>query len=129
MLKSTEAIKKLQENLQAKFEMKSMGEPKCFLRLEMIRDRSKRVIYLHQKTYIQNVVDRFGMKGSSTVVTPMVNSAELIQDYRSGKNPAEMVPYASAIGSLMYCMMATRPDMAFPLNILSRFSSAPQQSH
>ena len=39
------------------------------------------------------------------------------------------VPYISAIGALMYLANCTRPDIAFSVNLLSRFSSAPTYRH
>lgn len=38
-------------------------------------------------------------------------------------------PYGSIIGSLMYVFMCTRPDLAFPVNILSRFQSNLAKNH
>ena len=39
------------------------------------------------------------------------------------------VPYLSAIGTLMYLATCTRLDIAFPINLLARYSSAPTQRH
>ncbi|KAL0825275.1 hypothetical protein Bca101_048952 [Brassica carinata] len=39
------------------------------------------------------------------------------------------MPYLSAIGALMYLATHTRPDIAFAVNLLSRFSSCPTQRH
>ena len=39
------------------------------------------------------------------------------------------VPYASAIGSLMYAMVCTRPDLAYAVGLLSRFQSDPGIPH
>ncbi|GJY57997.1 retrotransposon protein, putative, ty1-copia subclass [Tanacetum coccineum] len=39
------------------------------------------------------------------------------------------VPYASAVGSIMYAVRCTRPDVAFAQNITSRFQQNPGESH
>eukprot|EP00253_Pinus_taeda_P004701 PITA_04701 len=39
------------------------------------------------------------------------------------------VPYASAVGSLMYAMVCTRPDIAHAVRVLSRFMSKPRKEH
>ena len=39
------------------------------------------------------------------------------------------VPYASAIGSLMYVMVCTRPDIAHAMGVVSRFMSKPGKQH
>jgi hypothetical protein len=39
------------------------------------------------------------------------------------------VPYASEIGSLMYAMVCTRPDIAHAVGDLSRYMSKPRKEH
>ena len=39
------------------------------------------------------------------------------------------VPYASAIGSLMYAMLCTRPNIAYAVSVTSRFQSNPGLEH
>ena len=39
------------------------------------------------------------------------------------------VPYASAIGSIMYAMISTRPDVSYALSVTSRYHSGPGESH
>ena len=39
------------------------------------------------------------------------------------------VPYLNAIGALMYLANCTRPDIAFSVNLLARYSSAPTRRH
>ncbi|XP_066333944.1 secreted RxLR effector protein 161-like [Miscanthus floridulus] len=39
------------------------------------------------------------------------------------------VPYASAVGSIMYAMICTRPDVSFALSVVSRYQADPGESH
>ena len=39
------------------------------------------------------------------------------------------VPYLNAIGAMMYLAQCTRPDIAFAVNLLARFSSEPTRRH
>ena len=39
------------------------------------------------------------------------------------------VPYASAVGSLMYAMLCTRPDICYEVGIVSRYQSNPGLDH
>ena len=39
------------------------------------------------------------------------------------------IPYASAVGSLMYTMVYTRPDLAHAVSIVSRFMGEPGKEH
>ena len=40
-----------------------------------------------------------------------------------------LVPYASAVGSLMYAMVCTRPDIAHALGVVSRYMANPRKEH
>ena len=39
------------------------------------------------------------------------------------------IPYASAVGSLMYAMIATRPDIAFAVGVVARYMATPRKKH
>jgi hypothetical protein len=39
------------------------------------------------------------------------------------------VPYASAVGSLMYAQVCTRPDLAFVIGMLDRYQKNPDKEH
>ena len=41
----------------------------------------------------------------------------------------KVVPYGSAVGSLMYAMLCTRPDICFVVGMVSRYQSNPGQEH
>ncbi|RVW67321.1 Retrovirus-related Pol polyprotein from transposon TNT 1-94 [Vitis vinifera] len=45
------------------------------------------------------------------------------------KNSMKTIPYASAIGSLMYAQVCTRPDIAFIVNVLGRYFSNLRRDH
>ena len=45
------------------------------------------------------------------------------------KDVMKIIPYASAIGSLMYAQVCTRPDIAFIVNVLGRYLSNPGHDH
>ena len=45
------------------------------------------------------------------------------------KEKMKDVPYASAVGSLMYAMLCTRPDICFAVGLVSRYQSNPEPTH
>ncbi|KAA0043130.1 gag/pol protein [Cucumis melo var. makuwa] len=73
----------------------------------------------------------------------MQNSKKGLLSYRYGihlskeqcpKTPQEVedmsnIPYASAVGSLMYAMLCTRPDICYSVGIFSRYQSNPGHDH
>ncbi|KAJ9555363.1 LOW QUALITY PROTEIN: hypothetical protein OSB04_009977 [Centaurea solstitialis] len=81
------------------------------------RNRSKRLIGLSQSTYIDKVLKRFRMDESKKGFIPMQHGIVLSKTQcpvsSEDQDRMKSVPYASAIGSIMYAMLCTRPDVAY----------------
>ncbi|GKB70666.1 retrovirus-related pol polyprotein from transposon TNT 1-94, partial [Tanacetum coccineum] len=75
----------------------------------------------------------FNMDKAKVVSSPLTTNFKLTdKDCPSSKKIIEKmdrVPYASAIGSLMYVMVCTRPDLAHAVGVVSRFLSNPGKKH
>jgi len=103
------------------------------LGIRIYRDRPKRILALSQESYIDKIVDRFGMKDSKRGFLPMGHGITLSKTHcpTTPKNTERMskIPYASAVGSIMYAMMCTRPDVSYALSMTSRFQGNPGESH
>ena len=56
-------------------------------------------------------------------------SAEQCPKTRDEEEDMSRVPYASAVGSLMYAMVYTRPDIVHVVEVLSKFMSKPGKEH
>ena len=56
-------------------------------------------------------------------------SAEQCPKTQEEEEDMSHVPYASAVGSLMYAMVCTRLDIAHAVGVLSRFMSKPRKEH
>ena len=99
------------------FSMKNLGEANYILRIRVYRDRSKRIIDLSQSLYLEKVLKRFNMLDSKRGLLPFRHGIYLSKTMspKTSDEMAEMakVPYASAVGSLMYAMSCTRPDIAY----------------
>ena len=76
---------------------------------------------------------RFSMEGAKAISTPMPLHVQLSGKgspiSEKDKTYMEKVPYASAVGSLMYAMVCTRPDIAQAVGLVSRFMSNPGKMH
>ena len=68
------------------------------------------------------------MQESKPTSTPVEVSSKL-KPGPSQAEPINQTEYQSAIGSLMYLAVSTRPDIAFAVNNLARFNSKPQKEH
>jgi len=96
-------------------------------------DRSLGRLWLSQNQYIEKALHRFHMSQAKPVSTPL--AAHFRLSTSSGPVDTEeerymsTVSYACAVGSLMYAMVCTRPDIAHAVNVVSRFMSKPGKEH
>ena len=56
-------------------------------------------------------------------------SSQMCPKTESDKKKMERVPYVSAVGSLMYAMLCTRPDICYAVRLVSRYQSNPGEKH
>lgn len=115
------------------FAMKDLGEAAYILGIKIYRDRSKRLIGLSQSAYIDKILKRFRMDASKRGSLPMQHNVNLSKT-QGPSTPDEVkrmkgIPYASAVGSIMYAVRCTRPDVAFSQNLTSRYQQNPGESH
>ena len=113
--------------LSSKFDMKDLGEASFVLGIEIHRDRSKGVLGLSQKAYIEKVLKKFSMHKCSPSPAPIVKG-DRYGDFQCPRNQYEIdqikvVPYASAVESLQYAQVCTYPDLAFVTGLLGRYQS------
>ncbi|GMP34292.1 hypothetical protein CsSME_00007220 [Camellia sinensis var. sinensis] len=91
------------------FEMKDMGEASYVLGVKILRDRSRRLLGFSQETYIKTILERFQMQSCKPIDTPVAKGESLSLDMgpktQEENEKMARVPYANAVGSLMYAMM------------------------
>ncbi|KAL1223418.1 Retrovirus-related Pol polyprotein from transposon TNT 1-94 [Cardamine amara subsp. amara] len=131
--KDMKEIIKLKTILSSEFEMKDLGAASRILGMDISRDRSKGVLKLSQQAYLEKVLRKFSMDQSKPVQTPMGCHFKLSsrKEEEKAETEAEMkqVPYSNAVGSLMYAMVGSRPDLAYTVGLVSRFMGSPNQNH
>ncbi|KAK1570823.1 hypothetical protein Q3G72_007594 [Acer saccharum] len=123
----------VKEWLAKQFDMKDLGEASFILSIQVIRDRKNKTIALSQASYIDKILFRFSMQDSKKGTLPFRHGIKLSKE-QVPKNEHEeqfisIVPYASVVGSLMYEMLCTRPDICFAVGIVSKFQSKPSPDH
>nr|GEW25942.1 retrotransposon protein, putative, Ty1-copia subclass [Tanacetum cinerariifolium] len=102
------------------FAMKDLGEAAYILGIKIYRDRSRRLIGLCQSDFIEKILKRYCMENSKHGSIPMQEKLKLSKS-QGASTPAELkrmqnISYASAVGSIMYAVRCTRPDVAFTHN-------------
>ncbi|KAD5961972.1 hypothetical protein E3N88_13445 [Mikania micrantha] len=126
-------INKLKKQMSEEFEMKDLGAAKQILGMSIFRNSKDGSLTLSQEKYIGKVLEKFSMKNARARNTPLGSQFKLSKDQcpKTDEDIAEMakVPYASAVGSLMYAMVCTRPDIAHAVGVVSRYMSNPGKEH
>ena len=99
------------------FDMKDLGEANFVLGIQLFRDQKNRMIALSQSSYIDKVLKKFAMQDSKKGEQPSRIGITLSLDdclkTSEEKVYMEKVPYALAVGSLMYAMLCTRPNICY----------------
>ena len=126
-------MEQTKSSLKDIFSMKDLGEAQYILGFKICRDRSRKLIGLSQRTYIDKVLKRFNMQNSKKGNVPMTQGVTLSKSQcattRKDIEIMKDVPYASAIGSIMYAMVCTRPDVAYALSMTSRHQAHAGPAH
>ena len=115
----------IKEWLQSNFEMKDMGEADFILGVKIRRDRSKKLLTLSQEVYIKEILERFNMSSCNPIDTPIGKGESLSHAIcpktSKDKDAMSRVPYSRAVGSLMYSMMCTQPNICYVIGLVSRY--------
>ncbi|KAE8686521.1 Protein STRUBBELIG-RECEPTOR FAMILY 1 [Hibiscus syriacus] len=126
-------IEELKVQLAREFEMKDLGSANKILGMQIHRDRSNRKIWLSQKNYLKKILSRFSMQDCKQISTPLPINFKLSSSMSPSNEEERMemsrVPYASAVGSLMFAMICTRPDIAQAVGVVSRYMVNPGKEH
>ena len=119
--------------LNKSFSMKDLGEAAYILGIKIYRDRSKHLIGLSQSTYLDKVLKKFKMDQAKKGFLPVLQGVKLSKTQcpttAEDREKMKDVPYASVIGSIMYAMLCTRPDVCLAISLARRYQSNPGVDH
>ena len=103
--------------------MKYIEKAVYILGIRIYRDRLNKTIALCQYAYIDNVLHRFKMHDSKKGFLPMSHGINICKTQcpltHDERERISRIPYASAIGYIMYAMLCTRPNVACALSMTS----------
>lgn len=118
-------IKIFKEALQEKFDMKDLGSNNLkYLGINITKKND--VIELDQEQYLDGLLKKYNMEGCKPIATPIEQGLVLEKEVTTDK---ELIKRCrQLIGSLMYAMLGTRPDLCYALSYLSRFQCCATES-
>ena len=113
--------------------MKDSEEAQFILGIHIIRGRKNKTLGLSQASYINKILVKYSVQNSKKGNLPFRHGI-ILSNKQYPKTPQEVedmkkTPYASAVGSLMYAMLCTIPDMCYAVGIVSRYQSNPGYDH
>lgn len=117
-------INSTKQMLTSRFEMKDMGLADVILGIKIII--TPQGISLSQSHYVEKILQKYNKYDQSPVRTPVDPSHHLFKNKGEGISQLE---YSRIIGSLMYLSNCTRPDIAYSISKLSRYTSNPGKDH
>jgi len=117
------------KRMQIKFKMTQGGLMSWYLGMR-VQFHENGDISMDQDQYLKEKVEEYReLLGDKVASTPLpVNYLQLVENDQ-GALAGEDFPYREMIGSLMYAMVGTRPDLAFPLQYLCQYMQAPKVIH
>lgn len=121
---SESLITEFKSSMMRNFEMTDLGLLKYFLGLEVMQ--SKDGIFVTQKKYAADLLNKFHMTNCEVAATPMNINEKLQRE--DGTEKAYPKSYRSLVGGLNY-LTHTRPDIAFSVSVISRFMHYPTKQH
>ena len=127
---SAQDVSWVQDLLHDEFEMTDLGPLTSFLGIEIRRSRPGRTLHLSQSRYIATILERHGMSTCAPVSTPADPHIRLQKSLPEDQEDSiNQQRYQSAVGSLMYAMIGTRPDIAYAVSAVSQYSTNPGAAH
>lgn len=121
---NVELIQHFKEDMMQVFEMTDLGEMSYFLGMEV--EQKNGDIFICQRKYAKEILKKYNMEDCNGMETPMCQKEKLCKD--DGTEQVDEALYRSLIGCLMY-LTATRPDILYAVNVLSRFMNCAKESH
>jgi hypothetical protein len=112
--------------LSTHFEMRS-SPANFFVGFSISRARGNRTLYVFQPEYTKKIMRRFHKDHCHSKSLPSDPGLRLCKN-QDNSTKSIRVPFKEAIGSLMYLMLSSRPDIAFSLNQVSQFSKIPKRN-
>ena len=104
--------------LKKEYKMKDLGEVDWFLGMKFVQNQG--VITISQEDYIRSKITKFGMIDAKPRSTPCESGG-----YKVVEDAGDSSQYREMVGSLVYAMTCTRPDLSWVVTKLSQHLENP----
>ncbi|KAA0043826.1 putative gag-pol polyprotein [Cucumis melo var. makuwa] len=98
-------------------------ELKRILGMDVKRDKEKGLLTISQESYVIKLLEKYNMSDSKAVSTPLASHFRLSSSQcpvtKQERIEMSNIPYCNAVGSIMYLMICTRPDLGYAMSSAS----------
>ena len=121
----------IEADLKSKFEVNTIRNPSMILGIKLLQKPN--LITLSQTHFIDSLLKKFRLKDANPITTPLDPNINLddnkMEDESNNQSEEASHGYATLIGSLMYLVLRTCPDIAYAVNKLAQFTQLPKPKH
>ena len=121
---SKDVIMSTKKLLSSIFDMKDLGLADVILGIQIKRNNEGYI--LTQSHYVEKILNKYDQSNCKVAVTPFDANCKL---KKNTGDAVSQLQYSQVIGSLMYLMNGTRPDIAYLVSRLSRYTSNSGKDH
>ena len=130
---SDNLIQSYKLKIKSKYDSTDLRPIHWLLGIKITWDCENHTISLFQSSYIDSLIRQFNYTDLNPYSTPMDPNIRYLKNQcpQTPEQATEMhhIPYREAVGSLLYLAITTRPDIVFPIGILSQFVDNPGRVH
>lgn len=122
-----EYVQLMKQKFMKRWECRDLGDQVSeYLRMQIRRKDSR--IYLDQTKYLETVLKKFNLLNAKPAITPLP-AGYIPTANQESVNPQLRQRYQQVIGSLLYIMIGTRPDIAYAVTKMAQYSANPSREH
>ena len=123
--KSDRKMSEVKNALASRFDVKDMGELHYFLGVKIIQDGK---VWIGQPAYAESILQKFSMENAKPVSTPVDTGTKLVKATEESDS-VDQALYQSAVGSLLYLLIGTKPDITYAVSNVANFCANPSKQH
>jgi hypothetical protein len=119
---SCSILNDVKARLNHRFKMKDLGEVNWFLGMEI--ERKDDCISINQTAYLKKLLEKHGMDNCKPVPTPCCEK-QIFEAEDDEPADVSLDTYRSIVGSLVYAVTCTRPDLCYVVSKLAQYLNVP----
>lgn len=121
------AIEPFKRQIGKAFKMTDAGLAQWYLGLQL--DWKEGGLHIHQQGFVNQSLNKYGLLGASPSAIPIDPTKKMQKETESAAEPDFKKRFMSMTGTLNYLQSKTYYPLAFPVSLVSRYMTNPNQGH